>query len=214
MRSTVKKLQVTLTFLAADKVAGKHIVSSMLGSLAVDGIKATAGPVVEAADQSVITVYTDGGCDLRKDGIGAWAYLAEFPDGHVVEQCEPMLGTTNNRMELMAVIKALESLEFGPPVKVFSDSEYVIKGVTQWSRNWVRNGWRTREGKPVINKDLWEPLLQLYQLHAVTFEHVKGHSGHPQNERVDKLCTAAMTNAHKNFLAGTDIDEACHKDYA
>ena len=76
MRSTVKTLQVTLTFLAADKVAGKHIVSSMLGSLAVDGIKATAGPVVEAADQSVITVYTDGGCDLRKDGIGAWAYTS------------------------------------------------------------------------------------------------------------------------------------------
>ena len=165
-----------------------------------------------ATEKDITVVFTDGGCDLKKGGLGAWAYIIQFPDGRVEERSGAMIDTTNNRMELMAVIKALESLEFGQPIKVVTDSEYVAKGVTQWSRNWVRNGWKTRSGDPVLNRDLWEHLLQLYQLHAVTLETVKGHSGHPQNERCDALCTVAMIDAHKSVLAGEAVEvDVCAK---
>lgn len=208
------KLQVQITFEANDIEDGEAIVKGILGILKEYKVNAKAGPVLDAiaAEKDLTVVYTDGGCDLKKDGIGAWAYVIQFPDGRVEEQSGVMIETTNNRMELMAVIKALESLEFGQPIKVVTDSEYVAKGVTQWSRNWVRNGWMTREGKPVLNRDLWEHLLQLYQLHAVTFETVKGHSGHPQNERCDALCTVAMIDAHKSVLAGESIEvDVCAK---
>jgi ribonuclease HI len=207
------KFRVPITFDAVDETDANAIVKALLAVMQDHGVKPKAGPVVDAiaSEEGVIVIYTDGGCDLKKDGLGAWAYLIEMPDGTTKEASEPFIGTTNNRMEMMAVIKALEGLEFGPPIKVVADSEYVIKGVTQWSRNWIRNGWRTRDGKPVVNKDLWEQLIALYQLHAVTFEHVKGHTGHPGNEHVDSLCTASMQEAHKAVLAGEDVplDDGC-----
>ena len=199
------RVQVQMTFDAADPEEGSALVKSLLDAMAARRPK--AGPVRAVDTPAGLThVYTDGGCDLRKGGIGAWAHIIRFPDGSVEEGCGVMIGTTNNRMEMMAVIRALERLEFGPPVKVVTDSEYVAKGVTVWSRNWVRNGWKTYDGKPVVNRDLWEPLLQLYQLHDCTFKVVKGHSGHAQNEYVDKMCTSAMINAHKAMLAGEDLD--------
>lgn len=207
------KLKVQLTFEANDEADGQDIVQTTLTLLKEFGVKAKAGPVVDAiADEKLLTVvYTDGGCDLRKGGLGAWACVIHHPDGMVEELVGAMNGTTNNRMEMLAVIKVLEHLEIGPPVKIVTDSQYVALGVTQWSRNWVRNGWKTRDGKPVINQDLWEPLLQLYQLHSCTFEHVKGHSGHVHNERADKLCTVAMIDAHKTLLAGgeVEVDTGC-----
>lgn len=207
------RYQVQLTFEAHDEDDGKAIVKVLLDILQQYKVNAQAGPIVDAiaAEADVVVVYTDGGCDLKKGGVGAWAYVIEYPDGTVSENSGGLMGTTNNRMELMAVIRALESIEFGRPIKVVTDSEYVAKGVTQWSRNWVRNGWRTRDGKPVLNRDLWEHLLQLYQMHMVTFEHVKGHSGHPQNERCDQLCTWTMVDTHKSVLAGepVDYDEGC-----
>lgn len=216
------QLQVPITFEAVDMSEGQSIVSAMLEVLKEYGIKAKAGAIADAVSISpdCVLVHTDGGCDLSKDGIGAWAYVMEGPLGGsvtMVEKSGCYIGTTNNRMEMMAVIRALEDLPFGQPIKVVSDSEYVIKGITQWVRNWVRNNWRTRDGKPVVNRDLWERLLALYQLHAVTFEHVKGHSGHPQNERCDQLCTIEMTNGHKDALAGNppEADEGCvqRKDF-
>jgi ribonuclease HI len=207
------KFRIPITFEAVDEDDANAIVKAMVAVMKDYGVKPKAGAVVDAIAENddLIVIYTDGGCDLKKDGIGAWGYLIEMPDGTRHEASGCLTGTTNNRMEMMAVIKALESLEFGPPIKIIADSEYVIKGTTQWARNWVRNGWRTRDGKPVINKDLWEQLLALYQLHAVTFEHVKGHTGNAGNEHVDSLCTAAMQAGHKAALAGedVDIDEGC-----
>jgi ribonuclease HI len=137
---------------------------------------------------------------MNKNSLGAWAYLIQMPDGEVVEASWAEFGTTNNRMEMTAVMKALEVLEIGKPIKIIADSEYVIKGATIWCRKWIRNGWMTMAGQPVVNKDLWEPLMALCQLHDVRFEHVKGHSGHPYNERVDQLCTKAMADAHEGLL--------------
>ena len=128
-----------------------------------------------------------------------------------------MTETTNNRMELTALIKALEHIEIGPPVRVFADSEYVIKGLTVWSRNWVRNGWKTATGNPVINQDLWEHALMLYKLHSVKFEWVNPHSwihidanvgGKIQRWRVEGGAPSALLRRgwNRNSLpAGTDI---------
>lgn len=201
------KYRVPITFEAHDESDAQAVVKAMLAVMKDYGVKPKAGPLVDAVAENdeLIVIYTDGGCDLKKDGIGAWAYRADFPDGKQAQDFGTYVGTTNNRMEMLAVISALEALDFGPPIKVISDSEYVIKGVTQWSRNWIRNGWRTRDGKPVVNRDLWERLIALFQLHAVTFEHVKGHTGHEGNEYVDQLCTDAMTEGHKAILAGQEV---------
>lgn len=201
------KFRVPITFEAHTEDDANAIVKAMLAVMKDYGVKPKAGPVVDAIAENdeLVVIYTDGGCDLQKDGIGAWAYRIEYPTGQAVENVGCMIGTTNNRMELRAVIEALQGLDFGVPIKVISDSEYVIKGVTMWSRNWIRNGWRTRDGKPVVNRDLWEQLIALYQLHAVTFEHVKGHTGNPGNEAVDTLCSQAMANGHKAALAGEEL---------
>ena len=105
----------------------------------------------------------------------------------------------------MAVLEALSAVPMGPPVLVFSDSEYVIKGTTVWARGWIKNGWLTADGKPVKNKDLWLKLIALHQLHDVQFQHVKGHAGHQYNELCDQLCTEAMAQATKDMLAGQQI---------
>lgn len=150
-----------------------------------------------------VIVHTDGGCDAKRGGIGAWAFIARLPGQPPLKKCEGVEDTTNNRMEMQAVIEALKVLEIGTPIIVHSDSEYVIKGVTQWSRNWVRNGWMTSNGTPVKNADLWRELLGLYQLHDVKFKHVKGHSGVEDNEWCDSACTEAMQVLHKQSLAAS-----------
>lgn len=169
--------------------------------LAAQGIEVSVVEAVRNADKEPETiVYTDGGCDLKKNGIGAWAFVAQLPNGQEVERVGTALETTNNRMEMQALIEALKVLEIGSPLVIHADSQYVINGVTVWSRNWVRNGWRTASGGDVGNRDLWEELLQLYALHQVRFVHVRGHTGVPGNERVDELCTEAMTALHKQIL--------------
>lgn len=146
-------------------------------------------------------IHTDGGCDIKKDGLGAYAFIVTYLDGTEYSHVEAVMGTTNNRMELTAVIEALKHVEIGPPIQVISDSEYVVKGITSWCRNWVRNGWVNASGKPVINRDLWEILIALYQVHDVTFTHIRGHQGDVMNERVDQMCTAAMQQLHRAVLA-------------
>ncbi|HCD62887.1 MAG TPA: ribonuclease HI, partial [Alphaproteobacteria bacterium] len=96
---------------------------------------------------------------------------------------------TNNQMELTAVIKGLEALKRPVPVHIVTDSKYVMQGVTQWMKGWKRNGWRTANKKPVANRALWEQLDSLLGPHKVSWEWVKGHSGHPQNERCDELAS-------------------------
>lgn len=142
----------------------------------------------------MINIYADGGCRNNKRGIeniGAWAYRIEMEDS-VTEYSEPVKNTTNNQMELMAVIKALSSLDVGSSVTVWVDSQYVCKGITEWSMRWKRNNWKTKTKKDVANKDLWLELDRLNSLHKITWKWVKGHSGNLGNERVDYLLNQSM----------------------
>jgi ribonuclease HI len=140
-----------------------------------------------------IEVYTDGGSTKTSVGnIGAYAAVILYPSGDEKRLVESSQDTTNNRMELQAVIAALSEIEIGQPITIFLDSEYVLKGSTVWGRKWRLNGWKSYNGGAVANRDLWEPLLTLVDMHKVTFQHVKGHSGNPGNELADSLCTAAQ----------------------
>jgi ribonuclease HI len=139
--------------------------------------------------------YTDGGCS-GNPGPGGWgAILQAISDGEVVKERELSGGeeeTTNNRMELMAAIAALEALERSSTITVVTDSTYLRDGITGWIHGWKRNGWKTAAKKPVKNADLWQRLDQAQTRHTVTWDWVKGHAGHDQNERADRLATAEI----------------------
>lgn len=142
---------------------------------------------------SKVEAHTDGAC-LGNPGPGGWAALLRA-GGHERELVgsEPL--TTNNRMELMAAIAALEALTRACEVVLFTDSQYVQKGISEWMPGWVRRGWRTASGQPVKNQDLWERLHAAQATHRVQWRWVRGHSGDPDNERVDGLARAAATAA-------------------
>ena len=139
--------------------------------------------------------YTDGACS-GNPGPGGWGALLIARDGDKVVKTRDLSGgeadTTNNRMELLAAINALEALERNAALTVVTDSSYVKNGVTTWIHGWKRNGWRTANKKPVKNVDLWQRLEQATERHDVTWEWVKGHAGHPENERADELARAGM----------------------
>jgi len=132
-----------------------------------------------------IVIYTDGACS-GNPGPGGWGALLSWK-GHEKELFGGELDTTNNRMELMAAIQALESLKRREPVALYTDSTYVRDGITKWVHGWQRNGWRTAARKPVKNEDLWRRLLAALAGHAVDWHWVKGHAGDPGNERADQL---------------------------
>ena len=134
---------------------------------------------------SEVGIHTDGAC-LGNPGPGGWAALLRYGDKErEVVGGEPL--TTNNRMELMAAIAALETLSRPCEVVLYTDSQYVRQGITQWINNWVRKGWKTAGGDPVKNRDLWERLHAATLRHSIEWKWVKGHSGDPDNERVDTL---------------------------
>jgi ribonuclease HI len=133
---------------------------------------------------SAVRIWTDGAC-LGNPGPGGWAALIVHPDGREEELTGGEPRTTNNRMELLAAINALESLPGGSLVELTSDSEYVLKGITEWMPGWRRRGW-----KDVKNRDLWERLDAVRTPHRVTWKWVRGHSGDPHNERADGLAVA------------------------
>ncbi len=133
----------------------------------------------------VVDVYTDGACK-GNPGPGGWGALLRFGD-HEKELFGGEPNTTNNRMELTAVIEALRVLKRTCKVRVHTDSQYVQKGISEWLANWRRRGWRTSDGKPVKNQDLWQALDELAGGHAIEWRWVKGHAGHPENERADAL---------------------------
>lgn len=136
-----------------------------------------------------IEIYTDGAC-LGNPGPGGWGALLRYRETErELSGAEPQ--TTNNRMELMAAIMALETLTEACRVDLHTDSQYVRQGITEWLRNWVRRGWKTAAGGAVKNQDLWQRLQQASERHTIEWHWVKGHSGHPENERVDALATAA-----------------------
>mgnify|MGYP006281750183 CR=1 FL=1 len=139
--------------------------------------------------------YTDGACS-GNPGPGGWGVVLEaVRDGEVVKSRELSGGepaTTNNRMELMAAIRALETLERPSDITVVTDSQYLRQGITGWIHAWKRNGWKTAAKKPVKNAELWQRLDAAGARHRVTWEWVKGHAGHPQNERADALARAEI----------------------
>ena len=139
--------------------------------------------------------YTDGACS-GNPGPGGWGVLLRAMKGDEVLKERELSGgaaeTTNNQMELMAAIMALETLERASQVTVVTDSAYVKNGVTGWIHGWKRNGWRTSNKKPVKNVELWQRLDAAQARHSVTWEWVKGHAGHPENEKADELARAGM----------------------
>ena len=135
-----------------------------------------------------VDIHTDGAC-LGNPGPGGWAALLRWR-GHERELAGGEADTTNNRMELMAAISALEALREPCEATLHTDSQYVRQGITLWMPNWVRRGWKTAGGDPVKNRDLWERLSAAVAAHKLEWRWVKGHSGDPDNERVDELARA------------------------
>ena len=138
----------------------------------------------------VIQIYTDGACK-GNPGIGGWGALLKY-GGHEREIFGGERITTNNRMELMAAIRALESLKKPCKVHLYTDSQYVQKGISKWINTWKSRGWCTAARKPVKNEDLWRALDYLTQQHEVEWCWVRGHSGHYENERADKLANRGV----------------------
>ncbi len=143
-----------------------------------------------AARPERVVVFTDGACS-GNPGPGGWGAILTF--GAVEKElCGGEAMTTNNRMELMAAISALEAMKRPCTVELHTDSQYVRNGITSWIHNWKRNGWRTADRKPVKNEDLWRRLDQALAIHKVDWRWVKGHAGHEMNERADALARAGL----------------------
>ncbi|MZP42195.1 ribonuclease HI [Heliobacterium gestii] len=142
------------------------------------------------ATRKEVTIYTDGAC-LGNPGPGGYGVVLMYGE-HRRELSEGFRDTTNNRMEMLAAIKALEVLKEPCQVTLYSDSRYLVDAVTKnWARRWKANGWMRNKKDPALNVDLWERLLHLLERHQVEFRWVKGHAGNPENERCDKLATEA-----------------------
>lgn len=143
-----------------------------------------------------VEIYTDGAARGNPNGPGGYGAILRFTDSkgqvHEKELSEGFNPTSNNRMELLAAISALEQLTRSCDVDLYSDSSYLINAVNKgWLTSWQRNGWKTADKSPVKNRDLWERFLRAKAPHRVTFHWVKGHAGHPENERCDTLATTA-----------------------
>jgi len=141
-------------------------------------------------NSQAITIYTDGACS-GNPGPGGWGAIL-ISGAHRKEINGGEADTTNNRMELIAAISALNALKSPSEVDLHTDSNYLRDGITSWIKNWKRNGWRTASKKPVKNADLWKMLEQARGQHEVRWHWVKGHAGHPENERADELAREGM----------------------
>jgi ribonuclease HI len=141
-------------------------------------------------NEGVVEIYSDGAC-RGNPGPGGWGALLRA-NGAEKELYGGEAATTNNRMELMAAIRALEALKRPSIVKIYTDSTYVMKGITTWIHDWKKRGWRTADKKPVKNEDLWRELEALAAKHEIKWHWVKGHAGHPENERADALANKGI----------------------
>ncbi|MEW5942595.1 MAG: ribonuclease HI [Pseudomonadota bacterium] len=148
-----------------------------------------------ASRHDLVEIFTDGACK-GNPGAGGWGVLLRF-SGHEKELFGGENPTTNNRMELLAVIRALEALKRPCRVRLHTDSQYVQKGISSWIHNWKQRGWRTSDNKPVKNADLWLRLDELASRHQVEWLWVKGHSGHDENERADMLANKGVESVLK-----------------
>lgn len=154
------------------------------------GIGSGGADVEQAYD---VIIYTDGAC-TGNPGPGGWACILKHPKtGRQKELSGGVWRTTNNRMELQAVIEGIRALKHRCRVKVVTDSRYVSRGMSEWVCNWIANNWRrgkSKNSKPVKNVEYWKELVHLCEQHDVTFEHVRGHAGHPENEACDRIAVA------------------------
>ena len=143
-----------------------------------------------------VTLYTDGAC-RGNPGPGGWGVFLQFGKHEKVLHGGESL-TTNNRMELLAAIRGLEALTRPCAVDLYTDSQYVRKGITQWIHNWKKNGWKTAGKKDVKNRDLWQELDELMRKHQVQWHWVKGHAGHPGNEKADALANRGIDEMQRS----------------
>jgi ribonuclease HI len=150
----------------------------------------------ETVGEPVVEIYSDGAC-RGNPGPGGWGVLLRS-NGREKELWGGEAATTNNRMELMAAIRALEALKRPSQVKLYTDSVYVKKGITEWIHDWKRKGWRTADKKPVKNEDLWRQLDALAAGHEIEWHWVRGHAGHPENERADALANRGIPENEAN----------------
>ena len=153
--------------------------------------------MAESGSPKKITTHTDGACD-GNPGPGGWAALLRY-DTHARELTGGEPATTNNRMELQAAISALTALKESCHVTLFTDSEYLRQGIAEWLPHWKANRWRTADRKPVKNEDLWRQLQEVTARHHVTWRWLKGHVGHPDNERCDQLAGAEIVKLRRNY---------------
>ena len=147
-----------------------------------------------AQDQQAVTIFTDGACK-GNPGPGGWGAILRF-QGEEREMFGGDPATTNNRMEMTAVIEALQSLKRPCRVTVYTDSQYVQKGITEWIASWKRRGWRTASKDPVKNVDLWKRLDELAAGHRISWHWVRGHDGHVENERADELANRGVESVN------------------
>lgn len=150
----------------------------------------------------LVKIYTDGAARGNPDGPGGYGAVLSYTDpqgrNHIKELSQGYEKTTNNRMELMAVIAGLEALNRPCKVEIYSDSKYVVDAFNQhWIDSWIKKGWKRGKNEPVKNIDLWKRLLEAAKPHTLTFVWVKGHAGHPQNERCDELATTAADGSER-----------------
>ena len=150
-------------------------------------------PENEGIRLKTVQIFTDGACK-GNPGPGGWAALLRFGGNEKIISGHDR-DSTNNRMEITAVIRAFSTLKEPCRVELFSDSKYVIDGITKWVNGWQKRGWKTAAKKPVLNEDLWRELINAVEGHDVNWHWVKGHSGHPENERVDQLASNEAENA-------------------
>ena len=137
-----------------------------------------------------VEIFCDGACS-GNPGPGGWGAILRYR-GHEKELSGGAADTTNNRMEMTAAIESLASLKRPCRVVLTTDSQYLVKGMTEWLAGWVRKGWVNSKKEPVLNRDLWERLQELAAVHDISWEWVRGHAGHPENERCDELARAAI----------------------
>ncbi|MGB0210968.1 ribonuclease HI [Algiphilus sp.] len=146
-----------------------------------------------------VEIYTDGAC-RGNPGPGGWGAILHY-GGREKELCGGEAGTTNNRMELMAAIAALEALREPCTVTLYTDSTYVRNGITEWMAGWRRRGWKTADRKPVKNRELWQRLDAATERHSIDWQWVRGHDGNPGNERADALANQGLERAQQEARA-------------